>query len=198
MKKRTIAILTLSLLLLIVGTVWAFRSRSDAQLVKVRAMGKELFEGKGPPDREKFDAFRREVEQLRPEQRGQLMQERERRMDAEIARFFQLSPQQRNDYLDQRIQEEEQRHKEHERQRAQAGQQAQATGQPGPGPNANFGPPGRQNRSLDENTERRNARLDHSTPEQRARRTAFHAAMDQRRKQLGLPTHPGPGGPGWR
>jgi hypothetical protein len=195
MKKRTIAILALSLLLLIVGTVWAFRGRSDAQLEKVRAMGQELFNGKERPDPQKFEDFRREVGQLRPEQREQLMQEREQRRDTELAQFFQLPQGQRNAFLDKQIQEEEQRRKEWERRRAQAGQQGrtpgQTTGQAGP--NSNSGQQARRNRSFDENTERRNARLDRSTPEQRARRTAYRAAMDQRRKQLGLPAHPGPG-----
>lgn len=196
MKKRTIAILTVSLLLLIVGTVWAFRGRSDAQLQKVRAMGKELFDGKGQPDPQKFEEFRNAMGQLQTSQRQALREEGHRAMERhedQVADAFAALPAaKRNQFLDEQIKDEEQRNQERARRRAQwAAEQGRTPGQGGP--NSNSGQQARRNRSLDENTERRNARLDRSTPEQRAHRAAYRAAMDQRRKQLGLPAHPGPG-----
>ena len=189
MNKRKVGIIVGVLALLVVCIIWAMRSRADAQMQKVRDLGKEAFAG-GQPDREKMKQFRDEMDKLSPDQRDKLRdegrQEFERRENEEMAKFFDMPPAQRNDYLDKRIRDEERWRKERESRRAQQGQQPN---QPGPGANANGGGQqrGRRNLSSDEKMERRNKRLDSRTPEQRAQRTAFRAAMEKRRKELGLP-----------
>jgi hypothetical protein len=193
MNKRKAGIIVGVLVLLVVCIIWAMRGRADAQMQKVRDLGKEAF-ADGRPDREKMKQFRDEMDKLSPDQRDKLRdegrQEFERRENEEMAKFFDMPPAQRNDYLDKRIRDEERWRKERESRRAQQGQQPN---QPGPGANANANANGggqqrgRRNLSSDEKMQRRNKRLDSSTPEQRAQRTAFRAAMDKRRKELGLP-----------
>jgi hypothetical protein len=192
MNKRKLGIAAATLLLVIGGTVWAIHSRADAQMEKVREMGKEMFSGNGPPDPEKRAQFREAMDQLSSGQRERLMeegqQERERRMDQRMAEYFALPPAQQTAFLDKEIREQERQRKEREARRAQANQSGQA------GANASGGQRGnRQNRSAEDQSQRRNKRLDNSTPEQRAQRTAYRAAMQQRRQQLGLPS--GGGGP---
>ena len=197
MNKRNIGIGVATLLLLIVGAIWAIRSRADPQLEKVRELRKEAFSRNGPPDREKMQQLREEMRQLSPEQRDQLQQDRERQMDKRIADFFRLPPAQQTAELDKMIKDEEQWRKERESRRAQAGQSQDQGNAPGSGSNGNAGPPpGRRNMTPEERMQQRNKRLDNSPPEQRAQRTAMHAAVQQRRKQLGLPADPPR--PGWR
>jgi hypothetical protein len=198
MNKRKVGIIVGVLALLAVCIIWIMRGRADAQMQKVRDLGKEAFAG-GQPDREKMKQFRDEMDKLSPDQRDKLRDEGrrefERRENEEMAKFFEMPPAQRNDYLDKRIRDEEKWRKERESRRAQQGQQPN---QPGPGANASAGgngggnanggqQRGRRNLSSDEKMQRRNKRLDSSTPEQRAQRSAFRAAMDKRRKELGLP-----------
>ena len=182
----------MSLLLLIVGTVWAIRSRADPQMEKVREMGKELF-GNGLPDPEKMQQFREERERLSPAQREQLREEgqqgRELRMDKEIAAFFKLPSAQQTAALDKMIQEEERRRKQWEARRAQMAQ-SQDPANPAAGPGAGGPPGGRRNMTSEEKMQQQNKRLDNSTPDQRAQRTAMRVAIQQRRKQLGLPANP--------
>jgi hypothetical protein len=194
MKKRTVGLSVGVIVLLVVGIVWAFHGRADAQAEKVREMGKEAFDG--PRDSEKFGQFREAMDGLSREQRrevmGSLFEERENRR---IAKFFALPPTERTTFLDEQIREEEKRRQEWTARRnqgdqSQGGPGAQPQGPPGARPNANGGPQGRQPRTLDDRLQRRNKRLDRTTPEQRSQRTAFRAAMDKRRKELGLPAHP--------
>ena len=69
MNKRTIGVAAIALLLLIVGTVWALRSRADAQLDKVRELGKEAFGAGGRPDPQKAEEFRNAMRDLSDGQR---------------------------------------------------------------------------------------------------------------------------------
>jgi hypothetical protein len=196
MKKRTVGVSVAVLVLLICGTVWAVRSRAaDAQVEKLREMGREAFDG--PRDSEKSGEFREAMKGLSHEQRrevmGSLFEERE---NNRIAKFFALPPAQQTAFLDEEIKKEEERRQQWEARRNQAdqsqgqgGPSAQPPGPPGAARNA--GPQGRQPKTLDDRLLRRNKRLDRTTPEQRSQRTAFRAAMDKRRKELGLPTFPG-------
>ena len=197
MKKRTIVIMVAVLGLLIGGTVWAMR-KDPVQ--EIRDMRKAMQDASPEDRRELGEQFREKLDQLTPEQRSQLwqdgQQERERRGDAEMAAYFALPPQDRTAYLDQQIQEMEKRRAEREAKRAQSdqsqdrgqrGQSGQAGAQPGQGQNANGG--GR-NRTSDARMQRRNQRLDSTTPEHRAQQTAYRAAMQQRRIELGLPANP--------
>jgi hypothetical protein len=195
MNKRTIIISVGVLLVLIGGIFWAVRGRADAKLEKVRAMGKELFSGNGPPDREKMGEFMRARRELSPDQQDQLHAEGEQRMNERLAGFFKLSPQEQTAFLDERIQEDEKRRREWESRRQDQPRPPQA--RPAGGANGNASP-ARRNRTLEERLQARNKRLDRATPEQRAQRTAFRAAMDKRRKELGLPSGRPPFGPRMR
>jgi hypothetical protein len=199
MTKRKMGIIVGVLTLLIVCIIWIMRGRADAQMQKVRDLGKDAFAG-GRPDRDKMKEFRDEMDKLSPDQRDRLRDEGrqafEQRENEEMAKFFAMPPAQRNEYLDKRIRDDDRRRKEWESRRAQ---QAQQPNQPGSRANANAGSNanggqqrGPRNRSSDEKMQRRNKRLDSKTPEQRAQRAAFRAAMEKRRKELGLPapTHP--------
>lgn len=148
---------------------------------------------------------RREVppeyrEQVRQEM-GRLFEARER---AEMASYFALPPERRPAELDRRIKAEEDRRKawEADRARRDQGQAAAAGGRGGPaaggpgGPGISGGrfgggPPGggRRGGTEESRNERSKRRLDHSTPEQRARQSEYRRAVEERRKELGL----GPG-----
>ena len=198
------------LILLIVGTVWAFKARSDAKVARLKQMQDKMFAA-GPPQREQFDQFRKELDQLSPDQREQVrdhMRElMQRRMDKRIADYFALPPEKRADFLDNQIQEMEKRRKEWEARRAQDGQggpgqsgAGQDPNAPGQGTNtANAGGQrgGGQNASPAAVSVRRNQRLDNTSPEQRASRAAYFSDLQRRRVALGLPPFPGRG-PGGR
>ena len=192
MKKRTVGIAIL-LLLLIVGTVWAMRGRKDPKVAEMKAKLQEAF--KQGPNPEKWQEFHQEMEKLTPDQRHQvhegMRQNMERRMDERIDAFFALPPDKRNAFLDKQIQEEEKRRKEMEARRAKSGSNG------GNGANAGAGqggPRGPGNQTADARALRRNQMRDNTTPEQRAKRNAYRAAMQQRRVQTGLPASPQHGG----
>jgi hypothetical protein len=207
MSKQTIGIAVAVAVLLIAGAVWAFRG--DDPLPKIKQMREEIAALPRDQQREGWDRLRKEIQNLTPEQRDKLgaerQAERQRREDKRIDDYFAQPPAKRNAYLDKQIQEEEKRRKEREARRAQGGQNrnpnARNSGQngPAPGPNgANAGGQrgGGRNASPDARSAARNQRLDNSSPEQRAKRAAYHAAVQQRRIAAGLPLSPGrrPGG----
>ncbi len=207
MKKRTVAIAILILLLLIGGTVWAIHSRKNAKVREMLAKGQTLFEN-GRPEPEQMQAFREEMEQLTPDQQAQLREAgrrtMERRRDKQIADFFALPPDQQTASLTKQIQDQEKRRQEWEARRAEAEKNQTATsggtttGGQGPGAGGQGGQGGwargQRNQSADARATQRNQRLDSSTPEQRAQRNAYHAAMQQQRVQMGLPATPSRGG----
>ncbi len=210
MKKRTVGIVVV-VLLLVGGAVWAVCGREDAAVRKVKEMQKEVFAGNGPPNREKMEEFRQAMHELTPAQRETMHDEMrsgfERRMDQQIAGYFALPAAQRNTYLDNQIKDMEKMRKDMEARFAKQGQGQNRAGPPqgGPGvgagnqsgPNAG-GPGGGRNRNPSARSEGRNRMLDHTSPEQRAQRTAYFAALQKRRIELGLPANPphghGPGG----
>jgi hypothetical protein len=135
----------------------------------------------------------KEIEALTPEQRQQIWESMgetfRRREDARMAAYFALPPKDRTAYLDKTIKEMEQRRKEMTAFRSQAGQ----SGQSRPSGSAGGGPRPPRQSTFDARIQHRNERLDRSTPEQRAQRYAFVAALNQRRSELGLPQlHRGP------
>lgn len=146
-----------------------------------------------------FDAVRDRLRDLPPALRqqagrevGRLFAARER---AELDSFFNLPPERRPAELDRRIRAEEERRKAREAERARREQQPpqqQAAGQGGGGAAPAGGPPAGQPRGRSTTEEDRNARsksrIDNSSPQERARRTEYRRAIDDRRKQLGLPT----------
>jgi hypothetical protein len=200
MKKRKIAIATIAILLLIVGTVWAFRSRTDPRVEKVKQMEAELFKQNKMPDRAKMEEIHKAMQDLSPEQRHEVMEQGrayfERRMDERVNAYFALPKEQRTAYLDKQIKEMEDHRKQMEANRPQ-GQGGSGGGPGGPGgtpPGAGGPPPGGppqggppSGNNADARLLRRNQRLDSSTAEQRAKRSAYFAQLQQRRSELGLP-----------
>ncbi len=181
---------------------------------KLQEMQKGLFgEGKQPSP-EQRDQFRQAMRQLTPDQRRQLQEpmreQMAQRMNKMVDGYFALPPEKRKQYLDKQIQEGEKRRKEWEQRRQQQGAGSGQGGQgqnpgntaggganrPGWGPDqsgqgqANGGPGGRGPRTPQQRAQHRNQRLDHTTPEQRAKWTQFRDDMRKRRLELGLPANP--------
>jgi hypothetical protein len=203
-KKITIG--TVVLLLIAGGVSWAFWSRPDPQLQKVKDMQAELFKKGTMPSPAEREALHKEMEQLTPEQRraawDQMRGHFEQRLDKQVAEYFALPKDKRNDYLDKRIAEMQKMRKEMEDRRAQSGQ----SGPPGGGPggqngqagqsnssaNGPGGAAGGRNMSSDARMLRRDQRLDSVSAEQRASRTLYITAVTQRCKDLGVPPPFGP------
>ena len=127
-------------------------------------------------------------------------------MRQRIDAYFTLPPAQRQAELDRQIKQEEMMRKAFETAGKVAGffgggppGGGQATGSNAPGGPGGSGPPGGgppgggppQNASQDSSNKWRKGIIDSTTPEQRARYVEYRRAMDQRRKELGMPS----GGP---
>ena len=215
MSKKKVALGLAAILLLVVGSVWAYRSRADSQQVeKVKQLQVEAFkEGATPEQRQKnFELLHQESEKLSPDQRHEVREQMrevfERRMDEQMKTYFAMPPQARVAYLDKQIDEMEKHSKEMQAHRAQnprnsgaggQGGRGQASGGPagGGGPQAGQGGGGRSMNS-DDRALRRDARLDHTTAAQRAQRSSYMADLQARRLQRGLPVTPSFGGRGPR
>jgi hypothetical protein len=142
--------------------------------------------GNLPPDQRaaQFRAIREQVSQLSPEAQkafrrasGEMMRAQ---MENRLNAFFEAkTPVQKNQILDRDIREMEQRLA------MRSNTPPGRSGQPQTGaPSGGFG---RRGGTL--------ARLDRSTPEERARRGEYFKALSERRRQLGLPPMPrGPRG----
>jgi hypothetical protein len=207
MSKRKIGIVVVVLLLLVAGTIWAFKARADAKMARLKQMQDKMFAA-GMPQREQVDQFRKEVDQLSDDQRGQVFEHMgeimQRRIQKQADDYFALPPEKRNDFLDKQIQEMEKRRKEWAARRAQDGQGGPGQGGVGqnpstPGQGSNTANAGRQwgggrNASPGVVSSRRNQMLDSSSPAQRAQRSVYFSALQQRRIELGLPAWSG-GGP---
>ena len=149
MSKRKITVGVVAIILLVVGSVWALRSRTDPQVEKVKQLQAEAFKPGTTPEqrRQNFDLVRQEMDKLSPDQRrevrDQMRQGFQRRMDQQIKEYFALPPKERTAYLDKQINEMEKRRKEWEARRAQAGQSGLAGRAGGQSANAGAGgPPG--------------------------------------------------------
>ena len=127
-------------------------------------------------------------------------------MRQRIDAYFTLPPAQRQAELDRQIKQEEMMRKAFETAGKVAGffgggppGGGQATGSNAQGGQGGSGPPGGgppgggppQNASQDSSNKWRKGIIDSTTPEQRARYVEYRRAMDQRRKELGMPS----GGP---
>ena len=144
MSKRKITVGVVAIILLVVGSVWALRSRTDPQVEKVKQLQAEAFKPGTTPEqrRQNFDLVRQEMDKLSPDQRrevrDQMREGFQRRMDQQIKEYFALPPKDRTAYLDKQINEMEKRRKEWEARRAQAGQSglqgAPGDNKPTPGP----------------------------------------------------------------
>jgi uncharacterized membrane protein YgcG len=137
-------------------------------------------------------------EQIGP-QMGRLWEARER---AEMASYFAMPPEKRQAELDRRIKADEERRnawqaerEKRDQQRAARGEQASdGGGRGGPGggggsPGGGGGGPGGGGSGGTEQSRNDWAkrRIDQSSAEERAQRTEYRRAVDERRTQLGLP-----------
>jgi hypothetical protein len=217
--KWKVVVGVVAAILLVSGSVWAYiRNRPDPEVEQVKQALTDAFKEGQRPNFQLMQQMRQQTENFTQEQRHQVWefvrQQGERRMDKQMDAFFALPQKARVAELDKQIKEMEKRRKEMEARRAQGGggqrgpggfgmgpggggpQMAQ--GGPGGGGGPGVGPGGGQRPPRDTSPKaratRRNQRLDSSTPEQRAKRSAYRSAMQQRRVELGLPVQ-GPGGP---
>jgi hypothetical protein len=158
---------------------------------KVKELQAEAFKEGATPEqrRQNFDLLRQEMDKLGPDQRrevrDQMREGFQRRMDEQIDAYFALPPQQRVAYLDKQITEMEKRRKEWEARRQREGQ-GQANIRTDAGPSG----PGEPSGNPEAKSQRHNEMRDTPTAEQRAKRTAYFAALKQRRIELGLPATP--------
>jgi hypothetical protein len=183
LKKHRRWLLALLFLLVVGGLGWAVRP--DPTVARAKALQAELFADRpaGPPSAEtkaKMDEFRTLTKTMSDSQRADLFAPMREKAKAEFDRYFTLSKKEKTQYLDTLIDQGEKFRKEREK----AGKTA-APGTGGP-PGGGFrGPAG--GGGPDAAKDRGKARLDHSTPEDRAKRDQFRKDMDDRRKQRGLP-----------
>jgi len=153
-----------------------------------------------------FQKIRDVPEPYRDQARRQMGRLFSAREGAAVGSYFALPPNQRRAELDRRIKADESRRQQWAAERAtravsdrQRNPAAAAAGSNRPQQNAAAaGGPGGWGRTRTEEArnERMKSRLDASSPEQRARRTEYRRAVNERREQLGLA--PGRGGPGRR
>lgn len=175
----------MALLLLLGGTVWAMTPESH--MSRVQELQKELAKGNtlSPEERKaKFTELRNEMKQLTDDQKWELSAPMREKQKAEMDRYFALAPKERIKYLDEKIDFGEKMRKEWEKKAGQS--------KPGPTPT----PPGMLStgrtsggspKSTEEQEKARKARLDRTSPEERAHSDQFRKEMNDRRKQRGLP-----------
>lgn len=138
------------------------------------ARAKELQERLARPDLpsaerlETWDSLRQAMQRLTPEQRWELGQAQRERREAEMDRYFELSPKEKAAFLDAQIDR---------MQKWRTAANANGAG----GPPAGFRPPAGGDRD-----ERMRNRLDHTTPEQRAQWAQFRKDMQARMAQRGI------------
>lgn len=185
-RNRKIAIGSL-LLLLLVWLLWP-----DRTLARVKSLREELADQSlAPEQREaKGRELRETMRKLSPEHRETLMAESRDRGNQEMERFHQMSPAEKKKHLDQQIDRQEEMRKRMQQRSPQS-----ANGQPQP---AGFGGQGRGQIRVPQTPEqqelRRQQRLDNSTPRERELRDQYRKAMEQRRRERGLPATSGPPG----
>jgi hypothetical protein len=186
-RKRRWYRLGALLLLLLLGYLSYRAVRPDPNLKKVQqlradfaAHGKEW----SPDDRQaKGKQMRDAMAKLSPGQRDAMAAEGRKRFQQELERYSKMSRQDKNHYLDDRINQME-KMRQQMAQRNQGGTGGPGTFGAGPG-----GPGGRgQGMSAEQREQRRKERLDQTTPEFRALMDQFRKDMNARRQQRGLPS----------
>ena len=198
------------LLLCLIGVGWALSRREAPQVAKVRQLQATAFsrELDSEKRRELFDQMRSESEKLTDEQRSTLRAEmretRTEQMRTRIDSYFAMNSEQRKAYLDEQIDEMEQRRKEWQKMAKQReargeGDRGEARGQGdrrGPGrPRGAGGGRGRDaNRTAEDRNDRRRGFLSHSSAEDRAKFMAYLEDMNERREARGMEPMGGRGG----
>jgi hypothetical protein len=178
----------LILLLLVGGTIWAVSP--DSHMSRVQELQKELAKGNtlSPEERKaKFTELRNEMKQLTDDQKWELSAPMREKQKREMDRYFALSPKERTQYLDEKIDSSEKMRKEWEKKVSQPKAGSSGGGPPGGGGGRSGGGNGGSPKSREVVEKARKARLDRTSPEERAQSDQFRKEMNDRRKQRGLP-----------
>jgi exonuclease VII large subunit len=181
---RRRVLVTIALLLLLLWWLWP-----DGKLARVQALQREMADaGQLTPEerRAKGQELRAAMDKLSPQQRSQLRNDGQKRMEERMAKYFAMSAKEKQEYLDQQIQQMQQMTQQGPPNGGGPG--GGAGGPPGGGPGG--GPP----QTAEEKERRRQQRLDNTSPEFRAQMDQFRKDMAQRSQQLGLPATPPRGG----
>jgi len=176
----------LLLLILIGGVVWAVRP--DPHFARVQALQKELANAKdlAPEVRKaKFQELREQLKHLNDDQKWELAAPMREKQKAEMDRYFALAPAEKVKYLDNLIDKSEKMRKDWEKK--SPGQGKAGGGFTGGGGPPSFSAGSKQARSAEDIEKNRKARLDRTSPEERAHADQFRKEMNDRRKQRGLP-----------
>jgi hypothetical protein len=172
-----------SVVLMLVAAYGLYRAiRPDPNLKKIQQLREEFANSKDwtPEQRQqKGREMREAMQNLSPSQREALAAERQKRAEAEMERYANLTPTEKIRHLDEQI-TREQKMRQQFAQRNPNGQRPQTAG-----PN-NFGSGQRQSLSAEERDKRRKERLNNTSPEYRARRDQYRKDMAARRQQWGL------------
>ena len=113
-RKRKKRWLLLALLLLLLGGTVGWSAWPDRRLAQAKQLQQELLDPASrnlPAEerREKWRTLRETTKQLSPAQRQKLQAESRKRRQAEMARYFQMSAEDKARYLDEQIARMEQR-----------------------------------------------------------------------------------------
>ncbi|MBN2215880.1 MAG: hypothetical protein JW719_00750 [Pirellulales bacterium] len=174
----------------------------------------EMFSSGERPSREQFEKFRKEVGNLTPGQQRKFHEAMHKKMANRMGKqwddFLAMPKDKQNDFLDGQID----RHKKHQedRERRRKNGEEGPPGEPpmGPGGPGGFGPggggpggglgggpgggpPGGRGgfgATPEQRAKHHSARLNRSSPVNRAKRSAMREAMQKRRVDRGLPAHP--------
>jgi len=178
--KRHFTRRRLAILAVIFALVWWLWPNN--QLVRVEALQRELAnqELTGEERQQKFQELRAAMAQLTPEQRAQMGNRGQQRMQEQMNRYFQMTPAEKTAYLDQQINREQQM-----AQQMQNGAKAKGGFGGGP-PGGGSGPASKGPRSDEDREKGRQRRLDATSPEFRAQMDQFRKDMNARRQQRGL------------
>jgi hypothetical protein len=184
-RKRRWYRLAALLLLLLLGYGTYRAVRPDPNLKKVQqlradfaAHGKEW----SPDQRQaKGKEMRDAMARLSPGQRDAMAAEGRKRFQQELERYSKMTRQEKNRYLDGRIDEMEKMRQQMAQRNANGGPGTFGAGPGGPGARG-------QGMSPEQREQRRKERLDQTTPEFRALMDQFRKDMNARRQQRGLPT----------
>jgi hypothetical protein len=186
-RRKRRWLLALLLLLLCGGACWC--AWPDARLAQARRLQQELSDpaSRNLPEeerREKWRALREASKQLSPAQRQKLRADSRKRRQAEMARYFRMSEEEKARYLDEQIARMEKMRQDRQ---ARGADQARGAGRSaGQTPSAGDPAPS-DSRTVSTRDERRQDRLDATTPAERAQFTQYFHDLNERRAQLGLP-----------
>jgi len=189
LQDRRWAAIGVGVLLLLALLTWIGMSLwPDPHMARVQELRQELTAANArnlsrAERRDKWKELRTEMDQLSPDQKRKLNEERNKARRERMDKFFKMSKAEQTAALDKMIDRMQQA-------RAQANQGRQ-------GPRAGNGGGGGRGRSLDpeERQRRRQQYLDNTTPEDRAQRSLFRQMLTNRMQQRGLPAGGGWGGP---